>query len=264
MSRAARGGTHPLQAVYDWEERLLRHYKRGEGDQPGHVSINLNGAMGHDESLVMDGAFARMELENNIVGAEAKYWRLWARWFLGREGLPAQEDYGVRKSEGERDPRLGTPNHVWYSSAGAVLTYDDTPANHLLRAGSRFESNSAEGCAARIEWHFLTGLDGGGEVAVAHFVGFLEALRLIPDARTGRKVREGGRKGGTNPKFKRTTAADLVKGWRLALVGRKDGTGGPSAEARWVKRHCATASELSEETIRRYLGRFRKLGQKGA
>jgi hypothetical protein len=220
---------------------VSQHFFREENGER-RVSFSLNEPC--DEFFIR-GAFAKM----TKATTDENYFRIWAQWVLSESGLPAPEDCGERS---------------WTRVDGRsrmTATYSDTPENRLLRVFERFDPDSPEAWAAQIEWRSLT---GSGAAVIQRFLGFVRLLDVLPDANTGRRVREGGRKGGTNPKLKRTTTADLVKDWRAVLAKRESPAGGPSAEARWIARHCPTAKGLSEETIRRYLGRFRKLGQKGA
>ena len=149
--------------------------------------------------MVIDGAHLLMLVENRIEGSVSDFWHLWARWFLQRMGLPAPEDFGERTS-GDVHP-------------AARL---DTEPCRLFRVAQRFPPNTAESWAARIEWRFLTGLDGGGPAEVARFVGALRALELMPDARAGRRSKANLGKG------RRTANADRAEEAAWILDQRRD------------------------------------------
>lgn len=89
--------------------------------------------------------------------------------------------------------------------------------------------------------------------AAGPLAAFLGENDPAADVRLGRAVRKGGGKGGRTSKDKRVRTADRVAEWREALSKRDGGRVGPVAEAKWVRRNCATAKKLKPETIRRYL-----------
>jgi hypothetical protein len=159
--------------------------------------------------------------EGNIRSSRA-VWTQWAEEVLGVAGLPAPEDCG------ERVRIIDEPG---FKSRTVI---PDSPVIRLDRVIARVQPGSAEQYAARIrshailkDWAEAKGDSKGLVVAasglarvIAEMLGRADVLALLPDARRGTAVREGGKKGADRARGQgRPRAADEHRRWLRIAEG---------------------------------------------